>query len=255
MPIDNEYKAYFLGLMYADGYLANTDKCFYAGVIQQDKNYLLKLVGDLLGFNFNGPYLKRSKKTTNPIWELRFTDKNLLNDMINCGILPRKGYDKILSFPLDIPLELMRHFIRGFFDGDGSVSKGIGNGKIMGMNMACNNEGFAKSMHSFICFHANLLIEGNSRGPGFAYNSGVTWYVSFNGAMTCRKIYDFLYKDANFCLLWKHEKFIQLLKMYVGDDDISFSFKSYDSLPIHVWKRTPLEAYPFLQCPPRASSF
>ena len=49
----------------------------------------------------------------------------MYNDLIKQGCVPRKSL--ILTFPNtnQVPENLINHFIRGYFDGDGSISYGI----------------------------------------------------------------------------------------------------------------------------------
>ena len=49
----------------------------------------------------------------------------MFNDLIKQGCVPNKSL--ILTFPNkhQVPKNLINHFIRGYFDGDGSISYGI----------------------------------------------------------------------------------------------------------------------------------
>ena len=50
--------------------------------------------------------------------QLRLNSKILSQDLINLGCIPKKSL--VLGFP-EIPKEYLCHFVRGFFDGDGSI--------------------------------------------------------------------------------------------------------------------------------------
>lgn len=114
--IDSERKAYFLGLMFADGNVCikNNRKRLQITLANEDLYILKEFLKDLGGGSL---YLDRVVYSK----VLIYSDK-LVDDLINLGCVPNKSL--ILKFPLDsIPNYLVNHFIRGFFDGDGSVSK------------------------------------------------------------------------------------------------------------------------------------
>lgn len=54
------------------------------------------------------------------MYRFSINDKQLHQDLETLGIIPNKTYEG-LSFP-DIPQEFYPDFIRGYFDGDGSIS-------------------------------------------------------------------------------------------------------------------------------------
>lgn len=128
--IDTEEKAYWLGFIYADGYVeSHTNKTRYGFELclaAHDRDHLQKF-NNFMCYNGNNV---RYKKTGNAYrWNVR--NKHLWNTLNNKGVIPRKSL--ILKFP-DLTIfktpDLVRHFIRGYFDGDGSISYN------------CNTKGF-----------------------------------------------------------------------------------------------------------------
>lgn len=112
--IDNEEKAYLIGLFYADGYVSS--KFISCGVVvhSNDLDLLLKLQNIFPFFNI--------VKSHENAYRLQSGNKKLCKDINNNGVLYRKSYEnkENLIIP-DIEEHLISHFIRGFFDGDGSV--------------------------------------------------------------------------------------------------------------------------------------
>lgn len=54
---------------------------------------------------------------------LTITNKKIAKDLIKCGCIPNKSL--VLKFPderIFASKDLIRHFIRGYFDGDGCIS-------------------------------------------------------------------------------------------------------------------------------------
>ena len=119
--IDTEEKAYFLGLLWADGTNVCKRNCVQIGLQERDKHILEKMV---LAMNANSP-LKR-KKSTYPggqdIYSVSLFSEHMSMRLNDIGMVPNKSL--ILKFPTCIPENLIRHFIRGVFDGDGYISHG-----------------------------------------------------------------------------------------------------------------------------------
>lgn len=105
--------AYILGLWYADGCIYN-NKMFDITLHKKDK-YILKKVAEEL--QYEGPlydYVDRQAARIN------FSCKVIYEDIVALGGMENKSLT--LNFP-KIPKEYLPDFIRGYFDGDGSVMK------------------------------------------------------------------------------------------------------------------------------------
>lgn len=124
--IDCEWKAYFLGFMYADGNINNNNVRIE---LQKKDAYILR---EFSKFIYGFSKVTKSKdagqgnilgKICN-IQELQkfgFTRKKMAEDLIKLGCFAKKSL--ILKFPTpdQVPLNLIGHFIRGYFDGDGCI--------------------------------------------------------------------------------------------------------------------------------------
>ncbi len=113
--IDNEAKAYILGWWFSDG--NNTPPRIRLCIT--DKDILEKIKQKL---QYNGPtyFKKRRKENYLDQHELSITSEKMSDDLIKLGCIPNKTL--IAKFPV-IPINLYNHFIRGYLDGDGSISK------------------------------------------------------------------------------------------------------------------------------------
>ena len=118
--INTEEKAYWLGFMFTDGYIAD-----YSHRYGEDKFGITlhsKDVSSLESF-------KKSIQATNPITDVSYNGRTLrriimssqktVDDLISHGCVKQKSL--VLQPPIGVPDELIHHFIRGFFDGDGSI--------------------------------------------------------------------------------------------------------------------------------------
>lgn len=130
--IDSERKAYWLGFIMADGGII--EKVGVKGTItgktlsveiKKDDDYLLKeLVKDLeadkkVKYCYSEKQRGEFKKPKHNAY-IRFGSRKMCDDLEKYGIVPRKSL--ITNNIPDIPKEYIRHYIRGFFDGDGSVN-------------------------------------------------------------------------------------------------------------------------------------
>lgn len=122
--IDTEEKAYWLGFLYADGYV-----CFDKNKKQYSVELGLKKSDFKHVFNFKN-FLKTDKKIyykdkTNS-YKIQINSKLLVKDLINKGCISKKSLILIFPSKEQVPRNLLNHFIRGYFDGDGSIFiKGI----------------------------------------------------------------------------------------------------------------------------------
>lgn len=113
--INTEAKAYWLGFIMADGYIKDTAK---SGALQliihlnkKDFNHLVKFHESLESKSLVGLNKDNSIRSSH-------SSDILCNSLIKLGCTPRKSLT--LRFP-KINKDVVNHFIRGYFDGDGSV--------------------------------------------------------------------------------------------------------------------------------------
>lgn len=117
--IDDEKKAYFLGLLFADGNITSGKKNQIRIALKEQDGYLLR---ELKSEIKSDCAVARRVFPKNPNWEsqisVQFSSKQMKEDLVRYGCTPRKS--KTLLFP-ELPQYYMWHFIRGYFDGDGCI--------------------------------------------------------------------------------------------------------------------------------------
>ena len=129
--IDSEHKAYWLGFIYADGSI--TKKVYEKGsytyrlrmeLMFEDKYILEQMALDLESdlkpkeyYNNTSSFTGYNKPKHTAY--IMFSSKKMGEDLVKLGVVPNKTL--ILKSLPSIPDNLMKHFIRGYFDGDGSV--------------------------------------------------------------------------------------------------------------------------------------
>ncbi len=116
--IDTEEKAYILGFIYADG--CNHEKAhrLEISLAKKDEDILIKISKILLNGNVNIKEYKTKLNRQNKIG-LYIVSQKICNDLSVLGCVPKKTF--ILKFPI-LPSNLLHHFIRGYFDGDGMLA-------------------------------------------------------------------------------------------------------------------------------------
>lgn len=113
--IDTEDKAYFLGLLYADGNVYMKRNRVQITLVNID-SYILDKFSEVTESTAK-LYNDRDKYS-----KVILDSKILCEDIIKLGCFPNKSLT--LKFPTEeqVPAHLLHHFIRGYFDGDGHVS-------------------------------------------------------------------------------------------------------------------------------------
>lgn len=200
--IDTEKKAYFLGLLFADG--ANAfEKNQIALTLQYKDKDTLEVLNRLIHperpllFKDNTKAREKGKNWMDT-YTLLIQNKKITEDLTKLGCTPQKSLT--LKFPTEeqVPKQLLRHFIRGYFDGDGCITVGkIPSFSIIGntMFMVELQKIFVKSLDLNINkLHRDIRCKDLVR-------------MSFGGTAQLMKIKSWLYQDATVFLNRKKERF------------------------------------------------
>lgn len=200
--INDEHKAYWLGVLYADGCLEHIKTSKYVVWNSIDKSWIESFKRDI---QFTGPILKEHhSKYNKDIWKIKFTSKKMYFDLIAKGMMEKKS--KVVSFP-DInivPGHLMHHFVRGYFDGNGSVGfyQNMKNRpwKRLRVSFCCGSESFIKGLTHWIEENTGFAIKIKKRKSLSTFIIELSTKCGF-------KLRDIIYKDATVYLQRKHDKY------------------------------------------------
>lgn len=186
--IDTQEKAYFLGLLYADGY--NNEK---RGVIalrlsEKDKDILLKF-NKTIQSNRPLQYIKTKEARWSNVYGVHISNKHVSNALKNLGCTQKKSLT--ITMP-DIERGLMNHFIRGYYDGDGSMYVGKGKAKNNRQITITGATIFCKQISEVLKKELNINNSFYHRNP--KNKKHVTLLIS--GKTQVGLMQDWLYKDA-----------------------------------------------------------
>ena len=194
--IDTQNKAYFLGLIAADGSVFQCNKgkiVFSISLIDKDLLDLLSI--EICGSDKLVREVKRKYRDgSSKMYEIKFSDEIFTNNLISNGILINKTFT--LDFP-NIDEEFISHYIRGYLDGDGTVYKF--SGKL------------------FIAFYGNKIFIPKLRDYLFNNNILETKYAIIDRGNHCSihisskkanlSMYNYIYNNSNIYLKRKKSIF------------------------------------------------
>ncbi len=196
--IDHQWKAYFLGLLAADGCIRKDLISLSITLTEADKYVLEYLASFFNGINLS--YLKgytttnkqtNTNYTSRPSYRLTINSKQMIKDILKYNITPQKSLT--LQLPINLSDEMMRHYIRGFFDGDGFICKKGYTVMIVSSNIFC------VQLQNLLKIRLNI-------------DSKVVKCGKVSRLLVHRKenilaFKDYLYKDSEFFLKRKYARF------------------------------------------------
>lgn len=108
--------AYVFGFIAADGHIRSGKMNALQVEIQKQDIDILDNIKSIM--KYEGPILLTKRNTV----KLQINNKKIVEDLIAKGI-PADDKTHLIKYPASLPRRLSRHFIRGVFDGDGSIYK------------------------------------------------------------------------------------------------------------------------------------
>ncbi len=207
--IDCKDKAYFLGFIAADG-------CVYkrkghVGMLSISLSAKDREILDMFNCYTESTYIVKDYIANNRKYvNIQYNSNELTNSLIKLGIVPRKTW---LYIPQQLENdELMWHYVRGFFDGDGSIYR---SGGIRMSNwtiqFTCNKQ--------VMLFLQNFFEKHNLKCNVFEDRKGKytkdLYSVRIRANKDKIKFFKLLYKNSN--NLRMNRKFNRFLKMMKSD--------------------------------------
>ena len=198
----SEDVGYWIGILGSDGSVSREENQIYIELQRQDRelleklNYIIENQRPVKDYETARGY-ENSK--------LYFYSAEIKRDLAKYRIIPNKTYDSNYGFPFFLHQDYYKDYIRGLFDGDGSIKKGnsltwqIDSGSleiILKIQEILNEQGIA--CEYTILHKKNIDI----------------YRIYCYGKEKCGKIYNYLYDTPSLLFLKrKKEKFESLLNL------------------------------------------
>lgn len=193
--IDSHRKAYYLGLLYADGNVGLNDNKVYISLQEKDKDIIYQFREDLeCNYKISVvPYNKR-----NPNWQNQYcitiTNKRIHDSLILYGVHPHKSLT--LKFPENLNEEYYCSFILGYLDGDGTISKKEQRIGLISTKDFCDK--IAQIVKDLFGIHCSIMYCHHKTDVS-------TRCLQIAGRNQVKKFLDWVYSHMEICLQRKYE--------------------------------------------------
>lgn len=218
--IDTEEKAYWLGFLTADGWINKNDKN-NAGVTGMELQYgdinHLKKFNKSIGGNYQITdrwrtcSLSNNKDKKNHMCCIRIFSLTMYNSLVDKGFTKDKSYDYHIPYLRE---DLIKHYIRGYFDGDGCLC-------FTNKSFHINFTTASKMLNDDIA--KTLQLENfNLSKSSYVSDFGTTIY-QLNICRQQDKInfLDWIYGDANIYLDRKYKKYLKVKERYRSTESLA----------------------------------
>lgn len=216
--IDTEEKAYWLGFIFADGYISsapvNSDKkaryCFELSLKGSDVEHLRKFAKFVKHESVETVVRINDVHCGNVICQrcrICLINKHLWETLNKLGCVPNKSL--ILEFP-DLKIfkssDLIKHFIRGYWDGDGCLTWANVEHTRPHMSLLGTYK-FLQQLCMQLPQHKIYAMQNHSK----EYRN--TYQFSVNGK-TALNLSKYLYENSTISLDRKYQKYLQYCRLY-----------------------------------------
>lgn len=214
--IDNEIKAYLLGFYVGDGSISiRKDRKEYSVKFSQaelDKE-IIYLIQNKIGpsnilkrTNIKSIFNNKTYICQNS-YSITYYSKQMVIDLLSLGYGLHKTY-RNLHLPSFLDNYLIIHFIRGYFDADGTCNmykiirkdRPIGNRIKPTFHITSKTYSLLKEIQTFLSNNYNINIS-------LYYDKKNCWILKSGSIRELRKLYTLLYENANYYLNRKKNKF------------------------------------------------
>ena len=199
---DNESSnmAYILGFLAADGTVAKNGNRIKIGLSSVDRKFL-ELIKEELGAESN--ILDYETSNGYMVSEFSFTSQKIKQKLAEYNIVP--GKTETFTFPINLSKKYWIDFIRGYFDGDGSV--GTAGPSAIRWQICSHRPQVLETIVEFLFEEYGIpkvFVQKNKHGNSFLYT------IQYSNNST-RKIFQIIYTPNSLYLPRKFEKFKSII--------------------------------------------
>lgn len=205
--IDTESKAYWLGFIAADGYISkskNYDALLGISLSIKDYSHLEKFKEAICANNPIHIYCSTGY-STNEYCRVVIQSQKMVDDLISHGIRYKKSL--ILNFSdCDVSETLMRHYVRGYFDGDGCLTKHLNSyGKFAYAIKICGTQSMLRGFEKYFDVKKEHKLGKRRKDNKDNYS------LEIGGNTQVLNILKYLYEDSKIYLDRKYKIATELL--------------------------------------------
>ena len=196
--IDTEEKAYWLGFLYADGCVHSNN--YEISVNITDREHVEKFKTAIKAFNHSITEIQDKRfQNAKTLYQFSIRDKQLHQDLIKWGCIPQKSL--LINKIPNIPRDYISHFLRGYFDGDGSLHylRGTNNYRISFVGTKDFLNDIQKELQTNVSLQSNI--------------AGKAYVLQIAGRRQVERILNYLYNNSkeNNRLNRKYQKYLDCL--------------------------------------------
>ena len=218
----NSEMSYVLGYVVADGNISTRKKAkynpFILNLTSSEKKHLQRIRKALNSKHKIGT--KPGGSTQNIAYQIQISNPKITNDLIRLGIRPRKTYN--LS-PIKVLERYLPDFIRGYFDGDGTVYIYKVN-KVPQIKSSFGNINFPfiKDLNRRLCRNLAIPLKTIHKERS---KDGIRYVIDFY-IDDCKKLAEFMYRDNPILYLPRKRRVFEKWKLIKRRDYIKQNYPS-----------------------------
>lgn len=206
VAMDTEAEAYWLGFLMTDGCITNHPPAVKIGLSAADADHLrafLRFVGSDKDLYFRQPKGTSLVPNSGRKAEANVYSVELVANLARVGMHPNKTWT---VRPWEGPAELMRHYWRGCFDGDGCFDSGVRKNRGKTAEWYATYTGNEQMVTGFSAFIAantgrpGVFWQKPAVGKASAAEGKLIWSVRWGGNGSVGKIASLLYDGATVSL-------------------------------------------------------
>lgn len=194
--INTKDKAYFLGLLASDGNVFNRNNgqsIIIRLSLQSVDAYILERFKDYIGSDKPLHYTRPSDKNRKEVCSIEIVSKKMGEDLKKYGVVPQKTYDFVMP---DIPAEFISHYLRGYFDGDGSITLRDSSAQHLPYSYMCSYAGFIPNLSKMQKKLTTAGIDSRIQKDNRDYH-GEFGSLVISSIDNVNKFLDYIYKDCD----------------------------------------------------------
>jgi intein-encoded DNA endonuclease-like protein len=214
--IDTEEKAYFLGFLYADGCNHKDSNYISLSLKNDDREILIKLAQLIFKSNYEDRIMDRNRSSEGKGIEsiININSKYMCRQLDKLGCSQAKTFK--ITYPEWIPDNLHNHFIRGYFDGDGSIYVNTVKGRGSRVKIT--------STLDFVTGIKNIIDKKTGiKSSIYKYYKVKVYDFHTSGDRQVKKFLDWIYNGSSIFLKRKYDQYLKLLEIINKKNELSIA--------------------------------